>query len=256
MKIEQNVSIGYFLIGNGVKKVIVLHSWMDDAESWKSTAPYLNLEEFTYVFMDVRGYGKSKEIKGLYNSDEIANDVFNLADNFLWDKFSLIGHSMCGLAAQKASLLDKHNRILKIVLVTPVSAGGFPADAETKDFFSSIVQNVDVAEIAYGLFTDFRLSDNWKKMRAKRHVEVTNKEAQFEYINMWTEENFLGAMENVSIPFLVLFGKHDHIQFQMKYQKEAFKNFQNVEFIELENSGHFPMEETPVYLTSVIENYL
>lgn len=256
MKIEKNVSIGYYIVGNGNKKVIALHSWMDDAESWISTIPYLNVEEYTYAFMDVRGYGKSKEIAGLYTSDEIANDVMNLADSLLWAKFSLIGHSMCGLAAQKASLLDNYNRILKIVLVTPVSAGGFPADADTKDFFSSIVQNKDVAEIAYGVFTEDRLSNYWKKIRAKRHVEVTNKEAQLAYINMWTEENFLSEMEKVSKPFLVLSGKHDHFQFQINSQREAFKNFQTVEFIELENSGHFPMQETPVYLASVIEKFL
>lgn len=256
MKIEQNVSIGHYLIGAGNKKVIALHSWMDDAESWKSIIPYLNVEEYSYAFMDVRGYGKSKTIEGLYNSDEIANDVMNLADSLHWVKFNLIGHSMCGLAAQKASLLDNCNRILKVVLVTPISAGGFPADADTKDFFSSITQNKDVAEIAYGVFTDGRLSDNWKKMRAKRHVEVTDKEAQLAYINMWTEENFLGEMEKVSKPFLVLAGKHDHIQFQINNQREAFKNFQTVEFIELENSGHFPMQETPIYLASVIENFL
>lgn len=255
-KIEQNVSIGYYIIGNGDKKVIALHSWMDDAESWKGTIPYLNVEEYTYAFMDVRGYGKSKTIRGFYNSDEIANDVMNLADSLNWAKFNLIGHSMCGLAAQKASLLDNYNRILKIVLVTPVSACGFPADADTRNFFYQIVQNEEVAKMAYGVFTDGRLSDNWKRMRAKRHVEVTDKEAQLAYINMWTEENFLNEMEKVSKPFLVLSGKHDHFQFQINNQREAFKNFQTVEFIEIENSGHFPMQETPVYLASVIENFL
>ncbi|MFH4966503.1 alpha/beta hydrolase [Gaetbulibacter sp. M235] len=255
MKIEKNVSIGHNIIGTGDKKVIALHSWMDDAESWNSTIPYLNIEEYTYAFMDVRGYGKSKEIKGQFNSDEIANDVFNLADTLHWDKFYLIGHSMCGLAAQKASLLDKQNRILKIVLVTPVSASGFPADKDDKDFFTSIVQNKEMSAMAYGVFTSDRLSVYWKEMRAKRHLQVTDSEAQLAYINMWTEENFYNEMVEVSKPFLVLSGKHDHIQFQISSQREAFKNFKNVEFIELENSGHFPMQETPLYLVSLIENY-
>lgn len=255
MKIESKVNIGYNIVGSGDKKVIALHSWMDDAESWKSAIPYLNTEEYTYAFMDVRGYGKSIRIKGFYNSDEIANDVFNLANDLEWAKFYLIGHSMCGLAAQKVSLIDT-NRILKIVLVTPVSAAGFPADAETVSFFKSIVQNKEVASMAYGVFTSNRLSDHWKTIRAKRHIEVTDKEAQLEYIKMWTEENFLNEMEKVSKPFLVLSGKHDHPQFRINNQREAFKNFQDVEFIELENSGHFPMQETPVYLASVIENFL
>lgn len=255
MKIEQHVSIGYYIIGNGNKKVIALHSWMDDAESWKLTIPYLNTEEYTYAFMDVRGYGKSKMIKGIYNSNEIAQDVFNLADDLKWDKFYLIGHSMCGLAAQKAALLDLSNRILKVALVTPVSAAGFPADKEVKDFFASIVQNEEIASIAYGVFTSDRLSNNWKVKRAKRHLDVTDNIAQLAYINMWTEENFLNDMSKISKPFLILSGKYDHSQFQINCQKEAFGKFQDVEFIEIENSGHFPMEETPIYLVSLMEDF-
>lgn len=256
MILEKNVSIGYFTIGKGAKKVILLHSWMDDAEIWKAILPYVNIYKYTYTFMDVRGYGRSKEIKGRYNSEEIAIDVINLADQLGWDKFCLIGHSMCGLAAQKASLLDKSNRILKVILITPVSAGGFPADEAAENFFKSIVQNEDVAQIAYGIFTENRLSVYWTKIRAQRHLEVTDKNAQLEYINMWTKENFLDDMENVSKPFLVVTGKHDHPKFRIINQMESFKNFQNIKFIELENSGHFPMQETPVYLVSVIENYL
>jgi len=255
MKTIQKVAIGYNLVGTGDKKVIALHSWMDDAESWNLTIPFLNQSEYSYAFMDVRGYGKSKNIEGIFNSDEIANDIFNLADDLGWKDFYLIGHSMCGLAAQKATLLDVNNRIIKIALVTPVSAGGFPADADTMGFFKSIVQNEEVASMAYGVFTSNRLSDKWKHTRAKRHIEVTDRDAQLEYINMWTGENFLNEMKNVSKQILVLAGQYDHPQFMLDVQKEVFANFQNVEFVEIENAGHFPMQETPVFLVTSIENY-
>ena len=160
------VDIGYNLVGEGPQKVIALHSWMDDAESWNTAIPFINSEAFTYAFMDVRGYGESKNIKGVFNSEEIVNDIFNLADRLGWGSFHLIGHSMCGLVAQKAALLDETNRIKKIALVTPVSAGGFPADADTLSFFKSIVQNEEVASMAYGVFTSNRPSIHWKNRRA------------------------------------------------------------------------------------------
>lgn len=256
MKTKQKVSIGYHLIGNGNKKIIALHSWMDDAQSWNTTIPFLNLVEYSYAFMDVRGYGASKNIKGDFNSNEIANDVFNLADDLGWKEFNLIGHSMCGLAAQKTALIDNHNRIKKIVLVTPVSAGGFLADDDTIQFLKSIPQNEEVAAIGYGVFTSNRLSDNWKMTRAKRHVEVTDKDAQLAYINMWTKENFLDDMKNIAKPFLVLAGQYDHPQFKLNVQKIVFDHFQNIEFIEIENAGHFPMQETPIFLATTIENFI
>lgn len=253
MTTTEKVSIGYQLHGEGKKKIIALHSWMDDAESWNTTIPFLNTNEFSYAFMDVRGYGTSRGLKGMYNSDEIAADVFQLADDLGWREFYLIGHSMCGLAAQKAALLDTGMRIRKIVLITPVSAGGFPADEDTLSFFTSIVQNEEVAKVAYGAFTENRLSAHWQGIRAKRHVEVTASEAQLEYIRMWTGENFIDQMKQVDTPFLVLPGKHDHPQFKLDAQQKAFAGFKQVDFIEIGNAGHFPMQEAPVFLISTIE---
>lgn len=136
-----------------------------------------------------------------------------------------------------------------------VSAAGFPADEDTLAFFKSIIQNHEVASMAYGVFTSNRLSDNWKNNRAKRHVEITDSTAQLEYINMWTTENFLDEMENVSKKFLVLAAHYDHPQFKLNVQKEVFSNFKDVDFIEIENAGHFPMQETPVFLISSIEDF-
>jgi len=246
----------YTIHGNGEKKVIVLHSWMDDYESWKPVIQHLDLEQHTYVFMDLRGYGKSKHIKGEYTSDEIANDIFKIADTLDWKEFYLIGHSMSGMAVQKAAFLDKYSRIKKIVAVTPVSSAGFPVDEQTMMFFKSIVQNEEVTNKAFRAFTSNRLSETWYKNRTKRHIEVTDKHAQIAYINMWTGENFATEMKTVKTPFLVLSGQYDHPGFRLEKQKNAFEGFENVTFIDIENSGHFPMQETPIFLAAEIEEYI
>lgn len=249
-------NVNYTTHGNGEKKVIVLHSWMDDYESWKPVIQYLDLEKHTYTFIDIRGYGKSKHIKGEYTSDEIANDIFNVADKIGWKEFYLIGHSMSGMAVQKATLLDSTSRIKKIVAVTPVSSSGFPVDEQTLLFFKSIVQNEDVTNKAFRAFTSNRLSETWYKNRTKRHIEVTDEKAQLAYINMWTGENFSYEMKTVKVPFLVLSAQYDHPGFRLENQKKAFENFKNVTFIEIENSGHFPMQETPIFLAAKIEEFI
>ena len=93
--------------------------------NWEGAIPFMDLDRFTYAFMEVRGYGKSKGLKGSYTSDEVAGDIFNLADDLSWDSFHLIGHSMTGMAVQKALLLDRDHRIQKLIAITPVSAAGF-----------------------------------------------------------------------------------------------------------------------------------
>jgi len=253
---QKDTSIGYTVYGNGTDKIIVLHSWNGDAESWKPILPYANLEKYTYVFMDVRGYGKSKMIKGTYTSDEIANDVFKLVDNLGIEKFYLMGHSMTGIAVQKAALIDKDQRIKKVIAVAPVSSAGLPVDEKGINFFKSVVGNYEMTKVAFNAFSGDRLSDKWVSMRAKRNIEKTDQKAQMAYIKMVTEENFLKQMKEVKTPFLVITGKYDNPDFVASVQKRSFDTFQNVEFLDIETSGHFPMQETPIFFTTSIEKYL
>jgi len=247
--------VEYTIHGNGDKKVIVLHSWMDDYESWKSVIPYLDMQAYTYAFVDLRGYGKSKSVKGKFNSDEIANDVFDVADDLSWNKFFLVGHSMTGMAVQKAVLKDSSKRIQKVVAISPVSSAGFPVDDQTLEFFKSIPQNAKMIRMALGVFTSQRSSSAFYASRTKRNLEAIDKEAQLAYMDMWTKENFSEEVENVETPFLVLWGQYDHVGFLLEAQEKAFAAFKNVELVKIENSGHFPMFETPVFLAASIESY-
>lgn len=251
-----NKNSGYLLHGNGPTKVIALHSWMDDAESWTTTIPFLNPTQYTYAFMNVRGYGTAKDKKGQYNLEEIKTDIFKLADDLGFSKFHLIGHSMCGMVAQYTALKDAENRIEKIVLVSPVASSGFPADEETKGFLQAIIQNEDVAKMGYGAFTSNRYSDHWYTLRAKRHVAVTDGQAQLAYMKMWLEEDFSEQMPNVEKSFLVIAGAYDHPMFKLDVQRKNFEGFKQVEFIECENAGHFSMQEAPVFLAATIESFL
>ena len=254
MLIASNAAIGYTSYGTGNNKVIVLHNWNDTMESWKPMLPYLDYETYTYTFMDVRGYGKSQAIEGNYTSTEIANDVFNLADKLNYKQFFLIGHSMTGIAVQRAALLDKGHRIRKIIAVSPVSAAGLPIDEKGLQFFNTVVGDYKMTLMALDGFSGHRLCKKWKDMIAKRAMETIDKNAQRAYINMVTKENFLTEMKNVITPFLVTAGKYDNPGFVLSVQQKSFETFRNIEFLEFE-AAHFPMQETPVFFVTSIENY-
>ncbi len=252
--IKPNVPIGHTTHGNGVNKVIVLHNWNDPSETWTPMLPYLDYDKYTYTFMDVRGYGKSQAIDGNYTSDEIANDVFNLANKLNYDTFYLMSHSMTGIAAQKAALLDKNNRIKKIITVAPTSSGGLHLDEKSLHFFNAVVGNYDYTLKALDGFSGHRLSDKWKKTIAKRAMKVINTKAQTAYVRMLTEENFLDKMKNVTTPFLVTSGKYDNPDFILSVQQKSFETFKNVEFLDFD-TAHFPMQESPIFFATSIENY-
>ena len=78
----------YKLVGEGPIKVIILHDWSVSCEGdYEYALPFFDLNQLTMAFVDVRGYGLSKNIKGSYNTDEITADVDAVAAHLAWAKF-------------------------------------------------------------------------------------------------------------------------------------------------------------------------
>ena len=117
----------HLLIGTGPRKVIALHGWFGRASGWGPLVDVLDTASFSYAFMDCRGYGGMKGSGGPYTLEQIAQDALALADGLGWQRFSLIGHSMCGSAIQRV-LVDAPARVGKLVAITPVPASGVPFD--------------------------------------------------------------------------------------------------------------------------------
>jgi len=58
--------LGYTKIGGGDTKVLVFHGWFDDYSVREPTFKPMDTEQFSYLFIDYRGYGKSTELSGDY----------------------------------------------------------------------------------------------------------------------------------------------------------------------------------------------
>jgi pimeloyl-ACP methyl ester carboxylesterase len=71
---------------------------------------HLDTAAFTYAFMDYRGYGERRGSDGPYTMAQIAQDALALADGLGWSQFSLLGHSMGGMAIQQV-LADASARV-------------------------------------------------------------------------------------------------------------------------------------------------
>lgn len=91
----------HHIVGAGPHKVVVLPGWFGDAHAFAPMEGALTGADFTYAFVDCRGYGGMMNVAGDYTMDEIAGDVLALADSLGFRQFSLIGHSMGGMAIQR-----------------------------------------------------------------------------------------------------------------------------------------------------------
>lgn len=259
--LEQQV-LGYYTYGNGAKHVLVLHDWMGDSSNYKPIMSYLDTSDYTYVFADIRGYGLSRYLHGEFSVREAAGDIVRLAERLGWDTYNLIGHSMTGMVAQRAMLddwLSKRHRIKSVVTITPVSANGYPADEDTKKFLWDLIGHRDLSEFGFQLLTGQRYSSSWGKAKTDRHFQTFSEDALRAYYSMWLETDFSAEVSRAAVttPICVIGGRQDLPGFQEPHLRKTFGTwYPNISFTFIENAGHYPMQETPVYLASLINEFL
>lgn len=258
----QKPILGHTVYGSGSQKVIVLHDWMGDSSNYEPVIPYLDPVTFTYVFVDVRGYGKSRHLKGEYTVTEVASDVFHLADSLGWTRFHVVGHSMNGMTVQRMAIDDwnsGNNRLKSIIAVSPVTADGYPADEETKKFLWNAIHNRDVSQMAFAGLTGKRLLSSWGRLKTNRNLTTSTPDAMKGYYKMWLESDFSNEAKNakVGIPMRVIGGRQDFPGFgEKKYQQTFGQWYSKVEFRFITDAGHYSMQETPVLFATLVEQFL
>jgi len=126
-------------------RVVIMNDWLCDTSTWDGARALLDVARFTYAFVDLRGYGRSRGRCGAFTIEEAASDVLALADTLRWDRFAIVGHSMSALIA--LHLAQQHAaRIARVVVLTPPPPTGFGADEATLAASRANIANEFVAE--------------------------------------------------------------------------------------------------------------
>jgi pimeloyl-ACP methyl ester carboxylesterase len=249
--------LGHKIIGAGPEKVLIIHDWFSDCTSYDQVLPYMDTEKFTYILVDLRGYGRSKEIQGRYDLEETVEDLEFLADNFELENFHIISHSMSGIIAQKLLLLMP-KKIKSIIAITPVTSRGCSTEKEAFNFLEDGADRNDEAACQIvGNMTSNKLTDKFSKFKVRKWRETTASMARIAYLSMFVETNFIAEMKNFNTPLLVILGKNDAEDFREKTIKENLLRFFPNSILKIINdSGHFPMQETPILLASYLNEFL
>ena len=248
------INLGHKIIGTGKKNIIVLHELMGNYKNYEPTFPYLNTDDFTFIFVDLRGYGLSKDIEGDYSCVEASNDIKNLITQLELEDVILIAHSMSTLIAQKVALID--SRISKLILITPIPPTGIKLPQMAQDkLINEMNENKNkIEEIVYS--ASKRHNKIWAKSRIKMAYEASTLNARIGYMKMYLETDFSDDVENIKIPIKIIVGKYDFPIFGIKLVTKLFSHYyKDIEIIECQEAGHYPMLECPVYFASKIEEF-
>jgi len=249
------IELGHKIIGTGKTKIMILHELMGDHNNYEAILPYLDITRFTYIFVDLRGYGLSRDLRGEYTCEEAANDVKNLISILKLEKINLLAHSMSTMIAQKVALTDEVH-ISQLILITPITAAGIQVPKSSQDKLLGDLRRNDgnIEEIVKS--ASKRHNESWRRNRIDMAYNASILDARVGYMKMYLTTNFLDEVSNIKIPIKIIVGKYDFPIFSFKTVSRLFnKDYEDVEILECQEAGHYPMLECPVYFASKIEEF-
>ena len=245
----------HLLIGHGPHRVIALHGWFGHAHGWGPFTQHLSGRDFSYAFMDQRGYGGMRGSGGPYTVEQIAQDVLALADHLGWERFSLIGHSMGGSAVQQV-LVAAPERVRALVAMTPVPATGAPMDDQGWQLFSAAGSDPQARRAIIDFTTGNRLTGTWLDAMVASTQANSDSEAVAAYLPSWAKTAFVEKIRGQALPVLVLPGEHDPALGEAACRATWMQHYPNARLEVVHNAGHYPMDEAPVILATLVERFL
>src|SRR5215472_14435856 len=172
-----------------------------------------------------------------------------------WDRFSLIGHSMSGVAAQHV-LLQAPRRVRRLVGVAPVPASGLPLGEHEWALFTGAAASRENRAVIVNFSTGSRLTPAFVDAIVRHSQDNSDPEAFGGYLPSWARADIAGQVKGAELPVKVITGEYDPTQPAEFMEQTWLQVYPNSELEVLRGTGHYPMFETPVALAVSIEEFL
>jgi pimeloyl-ACP methyl ester carboxylesterase len=246
--------------------MIFIHGWGGSCRYWRTTAEAIT-DEFDCLLYDLRGFGQSllpqkNKLNLSYEMKEYAEDLIILLDKFNLDKVYINAHSM-GASVGTLFLNLVPQRVSKAILTCN---GIFTYDKTTFDLFHKF--GGYVVKFRYNWFLKVPLADKFFMARfLSRPISRDLSRAFLEDFLLADYEAALGTIytsvskkaveimpkefANIQVPTLLISGEKDQI-IPASMGKEAAKLNDKIYYVEIPDTGHFPMlEDVPTYLSNI-----
>jgi pimeloyl-ACP methyl ester carboxylesterase len=243
--------IHYNISGNKKNALVFVHGWLGNESWWNDQKSYFH-RNYTVVTLDLAGHGKSDKNRAVWSSKLYSDDINAVAEAIEAENIVLIGHSMSGAFVLEAALSSEKTRAIIFVdtlknldqLMNSKQAEEMLFSNYRKDFKDS-VENLLPKFLFSNSTPDIvkkRLQNEFLENDPLFAVKLIEPLYKMEIPSLAKSLKIPARSINSSIP-------PTNIEANMKY-------FKDYDYLQIENSGHYPMLEKPNEFNVVLEKTL
>lgn len=257
--------------------LMLLHGWPQTGYCWHHATPFL--QGLYVICPDLRGMGDSNRELDLafYEKDEMAKDMFAVADTLGIDQFALGGHDWGGAIVQEMAFLYP-DRINKLIIINMVTINNPKGQAKAADilvkylFRSSWYQFfLSIKDFPEALLKD--KEDVWVRFFSRGIANPVPEDAIEEYIRCYKIPNSITTAANIyrtlnkdrkrweafegkqiTIPTKIIHGVLDPVIIQA-YLHGVEEYYPHLEITHIKG-GHFVVDELPEEVGNAMREFL
>jgi pimeloyl-ACP methyl ester carboxylesterase len=121
-------------------RVLCIHGWFDNAESYTPIAPYLDQLELFALDLPGHGFSEHRHLTARYHFIDYLWDVEAVLDALGWDECHLVGHSM-GAAISAVYSAGAPERVRSAVLLDTLGPISATPESSTERLRRSLAKN-------------------------------------------------------------------------------------------------------------------
>ncbi|MEM1122932.1 MAG: alpha/beta hydrolase [Bacteroidota bacterium] len=257
--------------------LMLVHGWPQTSYCWHHATPFLS--DFYVIAPDLRGMGDSNRSLDInaYTKDEMAKDLFAVADELSINQFFLGGHDWGGAIVQEMAFLHPE-RIKKLVILNMVIINNPVGQAKVKEIMIEQMFRSSWYQFLQSIndFPEALLAgkeDVWVRFFSRGITNPIPEEAIQEYIRCYkiphsstTAANLYRQIPNdrkrwakqylgqtMEVPTCIIHGTLDPVIIK-EYLEGVEEYFADLEVHRIK-AGHFVVDEQPEKVGKAIAAY-
>lgn len=251
MKLKANeIELYYREQGKG-SPIVFIHGWLDDNSVWNSQMEYFS-KDHRVIAYDQRGHGRSDKPEKGYSIRTLSDDLYNFTQKLNIGQFTLVGHSLGGMAAMVFAL-EHPEKVSKLVLISTT--------AKTNTSMRIMLWLL-IHALPYSIFADgsvdFRYYKPSKQIKAEAMDRAlrTPKYAACESLReLCANYDIRDRVSSIKVPTLIIVGDKD-TSAPVNLSRYLRRQIEGSKLAIIPDSKHIPMIDRAALVNGVIGEFI